>query len=180
MEHLSHSFLVSFFVYITLTLSLDLITASPLNQNPSLSTEVRCSEGSRFLSSQPYFNDCADAIHQLPSTYQAGSFHTGGVSDEFRLPVVRTRASCRVYVTLEERPTEEEATWIRIKMAATQLCIACLIPGRAMKTKGGYTFAGERERIRIDVQPSALSHVRSNRTVERLNASAWHGFSGHK
>ena len=106
-------------------------------------------------------------MRQLPSNYYPGRFHTGGVADQFKLPVAKISGTCSAVVGLIDGAPETQATWLEIGLAATQLNIACVGTGMFSKLKGGFTFVGERGRIRIDLVYSGLNGVGGNGTVDK-------------
>ena len=120
--------------------------------NHTLSGELHCYTNNPFALARPNVYDCMGAIRRLSLSNVQGTFHhpvTG--DDRFKLPVIKAAGHCQVSVDLKG-PMPEDGTWLGLGLAATQLTAACADREGFLAKKGGWTDAGDHDRIRITVQ----------------------------
>lgn len=92
------------------------------------------------------------AIRRLPSSHIHGTFHDpGSGEDQFKLPVSKSWGECQVFVELKSL-MPKDGTWLGLSLAATQLTSACADREGYLSKRGGWTDAGDHDRIRITVQ----------------------------
>lgn len=101
-------------------------------------------------SSSKNFKDCLAAIRTLNSSSSTGTFHTAGINDTYKLPVITSRETCKVAIDVVDKLTEEEqGSWRETEWKAEMLALACVDSAR--KLFGGFTHAGARGRIRVSL-----------------------------
>ena len=122
--------------------------------NYTLKGDVHCYQGTPFAFTRPSAQECIGAIRRLSSSHIHGTFHNSRTGDDrFKLPVSRSSGNCQVLVEL--RGLEfEDGTWLGLSLAATQLTTACTDREGYLPKRGGWTDAGDHDRIRITVQSS--------------------------
>lgn len=127
----------------------NLTTTPPVNVSSS-NGEAHCfTNTSPFTLRKPRFADCGAAIRRLPSNHIIGNFHNGGDDNQFKLPVQKTSGSCTVEVKIQSGFSEDTCTWLGVGAAATQLNMACVNVFSFPVKIGGWTTAGNVERITI-------------------------------
>lgn len=137
-----------------------------------LNRDFYCFPGSRLSIRRLNFNECAAAILQLPSNDVIGTFHRGGDNDQFRLPVVKFSGNCAVKVDIREGFSDETAIWLSLGVVAAHLNAACSNHFYGKRYKGGWTSAGDRDRVKISIKPrDATGSARgNNHTLEAEEA----------
>ena len=148
--------LLSAIIYISYALTLTIPESTLLNvaTTSNLGSECSCVRLSRqaWLSRNfPRGRDCARAIRMLNDNHRTGIFHTGGTLNDFQLPVTRRHRTCAVRVSLKEDIKEVEGTWNVVGSAATQLNQVCVGDRYFPEYKGGYTYAGLYDAIKIQL-----------------------------
>ena len=118
-------------------------------------------KSSPFARQRPSFSDCGGALRYLPSNHIIGSFHTGGDDNQFKLPITKAYETCSVTVELPNLGIEETGTWLGVGAAAMQLNMVCV----NNKYIGGWTTAGNHERIRITLDYAKALEVEANVTT---------------
>ena len=118
-----------------------------------LNRDFYCFPGSRLSIRRLNFNECAAAILQLPSNHVIGTFHREGDNDQFRLPVVKFSGNCAVKVDIREGFSDERAIWLGLGVVAAHLNAACSNHFYGKRYKGGWTSAGNSDRIKISIKP---------------------------
>ena len=104
-----------------LTLINPISTPTNVTQSPQLNNVFNCVPNGWFAPC-PSYQDCSDAVLQLPSYVDKGAFHNGPPNDPFQLPVSKTHASCRVRVELaHEGRSREQASWQFVRWKALTL-----------------------------------------------------------
>ena len=129
--------------------------------NTTLNGELHCYPNRSFSTGRPSARDCISAIRRLPSSHIHGTF------DQFMLPVSKSSGRCQVLVELKSLATEE-GTWFGLSLAATQLTTACADRDGYLAKRGGWTDAGDHDRIRITLQSvrQALDRVGNGTSVD--------------
>lgn len=116
-----------------------------LADNSTLNGELHCYPNSPFSIGRPSARDCISAIRRLPSSHIYGTF------DQFTLPFSKSSGRCQVLIELKSLATDG-GTWFGLSLAATQLTTACADRDGYLAKKGGWTDAGDHDRIRITLQ----------------------------
>ena len=126
--------------------------------NNTVKGDLHCHPNNPFAFGRPNAQDCISAIRRLPSSHVHGTFHTARTGDDrFALPVSKSSGLCEILVQLRDlRP--EDGTWLGLNLAATQLVTACTDREGFLPKRGGWTDAGDNNRIRITVQSSKQFH----------------------
>ncbi|KAL2037485.1 hypothetical protein N7G274_009766 [Stereocaulon virgatum] len=127
--------------------------AANLTVMPSLELNEKysCYTSSPYVY-RPSYDDCTDAILQIPDDNDMRTFYSGRAGPELsRLPLEKRHGSCKILIDLKSRAMEEQETWSKIWNRATQLNVICLNPSRLQVNYGGFTQAGQRGRIRISL-----------------------------
>ena len=137
-----------------------------------LNRDFYCFPGSRLSIRRLKFNECAAAILQLPSNQVTGTFHREGDNNQFRLPVVKYYGNCAVKVDIREGFSDEMATWLGLGVVAAHLNSACSNHFYGKRYKGGWTSAGDRDRVKISIKPrDGIGSARgNNHTLEAEEA----------
>lgn len=99
-------------------------------------------------------------------------FHREGDNNQFRLPVVKSSGSCAVIVDIREGFSDETATWLGLGVMAAHLNAACSNHFYGKRYKGGWTSAGNHDRVKISIKPVGRtgSAGRGNYTLETEEA----------
>lgn len=137
-----------------LTLNIPQVTnpVALLMGNHTLGGYLHCEPNSRSAIGRPTVQHCVSAIRHLPSSHIHGSFHNISRGDDpFTLPVSKSSGLCQVSVKLKDLAAEN-GTWLGLNLAATQLTTACADRWGFLPQRGGWTDAGDNDRIRITVQ----------------------------
>ena len=112
---------------------------SPIQTSPTINSIVICTPFSR-LQFRPKYQDCNAALDFLPDSQKLGLFHTGGLADEFRLPVHATARTCEIKVQLvESYEGRELGTWTEVRATAAMVADECYY-GHGMEHTGGETL----------------------------------------
>lgn len=139
----------------SLTLSIPQATdpTALLADNKTLNGELHCYPNNPFIIGRPSARDCISAIRRLPSSHIHGTFHEDPSSgdDRFKLPVSKSSGRCQVLVELKSL-SPEDGTWLGLNLAATQLTSACADREGYLAKRGGWTDAGDNDKIRITLQ----------------------------
>lgn len=150
------NFLLLFALLSSLSLSLNIPQVTNpialLIGNHTLNGDLHCESNRRPSIARPTIQHCISAIRRLPSSHIHGSFHniSRGV-DPFTLPVSKSSGLCQVSVKLKDLAAEN-GTWLGLNLAATQLTTACADRWGYLPQRGGWTDAGDNDRIRITVK----------------------------
>ena len=136
-----------------LGLSMPLVTLPTiLTANMTLKGDVHCFPNAPLSVRRPSTRQCISAIRSLPASRVHGTFHNSSSGDEqFKLPVSKSYGGCQVLVELNS-VAREDGTWSGLNLAATRLTYACA--DRYFMKTGGWTFAGDRNGIRITLRSS--------------------------
>lgn len=111
--------------------------------SPATNAAVICTPFKPFHF-RPTYQDCSAAIRLLPDSPGLGPFHTGGLADEFKLPVSKIIKTCEVEVRLVDAYTGGVlGTWREIKTAAGVVAGTCY-NGRGMDSTGGEVLLAKR------------------------------------
>lgn len=118
---------------LVLPLHLPNTTTIFLSTNP-LTHVLGCAPSS-FDHARPLSLACIHAISQLPTSPETGTFHQGGLDDEFRLPVERmvgkpgVAGACLVQIEMRggsgQAISVERASWAEVVRAAIDLVRRC-------------------------------------------------------
>ena len=135
------------------------------NQNsPAINAVVACTPFSRFQF-RPKYQDCNAAVGFLPDTQKLGLFHTGGVADEFRLPVKAIARTCEIKVQLVQFwEGRVVGTWTEIKTTAAMVADECYL-GHGMDYTGGEILLGRNILISLVRADSNIVSDLDNATI---------------
>ena len=92
--------------------------------NGTLTSPITCfpKPRSKYYIPPPYFQNCAQALRQLPQTEAIGTFHTHGAYDQYRLPITKSSGPCTVLVeTANGGASTDQASWLLVHLAAVEL-----------------------------------------------------------
>lgn len=135
--------------------------------NNTLNGQLHCYPNCPYLTFRPSARDCVSAIRSLPSGNTHGTFHNSIIGDDqFRLPVSKSYGPCEVLVEVKSL-SPNGGTWRRLSLAATQLATACADSDGYLARRGGWTDAGDHDKIRITLQGvrQVLDRVGNKRIV---------------
>ncbi|KAL9103966.1 MAG: hypothetical protein Q9163_001028 [Psora crenata] len=103
-------------------------------------TKFPLNPGARAFHFRPIYQDCSAAIRLLPDSPKPGPFHTGGLADEFKLPVNKIIRTCEIEVRLVDAYTGGVmSTWREIRDAAAVVAETCY-NGRGIETIKQYVL----------------------------------------
>ena len=147
------------------TTSTNTTTLPYSDQNsPAVNAVVACTPFSRFQF-RPKYKDCNAALGFLPNTQKLGRFHTGGVADEFRLPVNAIARTCEVKVRLVELwEGRVIGTWTEIRATAAMVADECY-HGHGMEYTGGEILLGRNILISLVRADSNIVSGLDNATI---------------
>ena len=154
---------------ISLTLNIPHVT-NPivvLVGNNTLGGDLHCEPNDPSAVARPTVQHCISAVRRLSSSDIHGTFHNISRGDDpFTLPVSKSSGLCRVSVQLKGL-TPDDGTWLGLNLAATQLTTACADRWGLLPKRGGWTDAGDNDRIRITVQSTrrVLDHFGGETTI---------------
>ena len=133
---------------------------------------------------------CLDAISQLPSHNQVGTFRDYEPGDDYFLPQVRKAQTCQVTVSLPYGYNSEQAVWDELKIEANYLGEKCcalslsdnqspsLLALEGKNNKGAWVPAGQHGKIRINLDyipqganeptPSSIAGNATNSTSDAV------------
>ena len=119
--------------------------------NSTTNGDLHCYPNDPFVLGRPSARDCISAIRRLPTTHIHSTFHNDITGDDrFKLPVSKSSGRCQVLIELRSR-LSEDGTWLGINLAATQLTTACADRNGYLAKRGGWTDAGDNDRIKISL-----------------------------
>ena len=127
-------------LYHLLPSAIALTLSAPSNATIPVQSNYQCftsPQGYQPRASRPTFPDCKATIQQLPDKgAEIGRFHTGGATDDYKLPFDTATGTCKVGVDLVNAAGEEDSMWGEIRLRAGWLNFACVGTG----FYGGYTY----------------------------------------
>ena len=179
MRHHRPSFLRSslYLLLSTVTLVLSATRPNP-SESPSTNSSDLTAAGSKIqclatIPFSPFFltqHKCAEAIHDLSDGVRPGRFHNGEPWDEWSLPISHSSGYCKVTVSMAIASNSETASWLQVKLAATQLNLAC---ASKYKTRyaGGTVSTGSRNDINVTIDWNQNRET-LNDTLETMGAIA--------
>ena len=124
---------------------------------------VRNRRPSPFSTRYMRLRQCLDAIAQLPSHNQVGTFRDFEPGDDYFLPQVRKAQSCQVTISLPYGYNTDQAVWDELKIEANYLAEKCcaltlsdnpapsLLALEGKNNKGAWVPAGQHGKIRINL-----------------------------
>lgn len=127
------------------------MTSPSLNYSNGPIRDWECQSGGIPSLHRPSVQDCGSAILRLPNTDLKGTFHTGGAEDDFLLPVIKTRGSCRVRLVLIGGLRQESGNWKDVRKQAGALWSGCRIAVVGNWFIGAETTAGDGGKISIEL-----------------------------
>lgn len=153
------------------------VSASPVTLTPNRNElllsgvavrrrEHRCTDFT-FMWSLIRAQDCSNAILDLPHSHAIGTFHSTGPDDLFKTPYATSYGQCGITIHFDNPTDKDEASWLGIGIAATQLNAACARhgEGRGLAHNGGWITAGENSRLKVTLHKKKLNTIKSNGTV---------------
>ena len=118
---------------------------------------------------RPTYQDCSVALRLLPDSPKVGSFHTGGIADDFRLPLYETVNTCEIEVRLVDAyKGGVVGTWREIKNAAGGVAETCY-NGHGLEFTGGDVLVGGRILISLVRALSTIVSGIGNETIAGEN-----------
>lgn len=135
--------------------------------NGTLGGPPECDRGKRFTFKRPRFQDCGQAIGRIRNNPVVAIFHSGGVRNQWQLPITDYHGTCNVNVEMKEGIVEEEASWTQLRTALAGLNQACVGTYPFSDLQGGYAYEGTYDGIKLvlSYRPTEASLVGSNGTV---------------
>ena len=137
---------------------------SSIQTSPAINAVVTCTPFSPFHF-RPKYQDCNAALAFLPYSHELGIFHTGGVADEFRLPVNEIVKTCDIKVQL--LPSYESrvmGTWREIRAIAARVAEECF-HGHGMEYTGGEALLSRVLLISLTTAVSTIVSGVENATI---------------
>ena len=172
--------LSSLFYFFILAATVNLnVYASPVTLEPNRDAllhsgvsvrrrEHRCTDFT-FMWNLIRAQDCSNAILYLPHSHVIGTVHSTGPDDLFKTPYATSYGHCGITIHFDNPADKDEASWLRIGTAATQLNAACARhgEGRGLAYNGGWITAGENSRLKVTLHKTKLNIIeKSNGTVD--------------
>jgi len=123
------------------------------NNNPKPTGDWECRSGGSAFLHRPKIQDCGLAILKLPRTDSTGAFHSNGVADEFKLPLVRTEGTCSVRVAIVDGwKWQETGDWREVATEAAALWYGCKAAVVDSWFIGASTTVGRQGKIDVTLQ----------------------------
>lgn len=132
------------------------VLSLPVNNTPVYSAigaerSAACFSASITDSHLADTRSCLQAAISLPDGADAGTFHSGGVEDGFKLPKVKVYGPCMATVSISGTRTDR-SSWDHISYVASQIAAICSNGQYPRGTTGGVKYAGVVGNIRVTLE----------------------------
>ena len=134
-------------------------TSTNLNASSNIAASPTCFP--RDIGFHPLTMDCLRVQNMLPQDTVTGFFHSYGIDDLYRLPIVASFRTCSVVIRLENH-IPEFSSWSIIFQATRTLIHTCSTGTSAQAKTGGFTHVGVGSQIKIVVRTPPLDDAGFN------------------